>query len=110
MGEGEVSPSLQPGASATHSSGLQTPARNAWAYPAHPLFSAEIAIACSYPNFSDHWRFRMLFAIDNSFRNALEPSVTISTTRLKWSAKFQRYYDFFLRNCSNLNKNACLIS
>ena len=29
MGEGEVSPSLQPGASATHSSGLQTPARNA---------------------------------------------------------------------------------
>ena len=38
MGEGEVSPSLQPGASATFSaalslskgSGLQTPARNAW--------------------------------------------------------------------------------
>ena len=54
------------------------------AYPARTPFSAEIAIACSYPNFLDNWRFRMLFAIDNSFRNALEPSVTISTTRLKW--------------------------
>ena len=41
MGEGEVSPSLQLGASATHSSGLQTPARNAWlvlpARPQNPL-------------------------------------------------------------------------
>ena len=101
MGEGEVSPSLQLGASATHSSGLQTPARNAWAYPAHPPFSAEIAIACSYPNFSDNWRFRMLFAIDNSFRNALEPSVTISTTRLKWSAKI-------LKICVLEEKNAIL--
>ena len=41
MGEGEVSPSLQPGASATLSSGLQTPARNVWltppARPQNPL-------------------------------------------------------------------------
>ena len=37
MGEGEVSPSLQPGSSATFSSGLQTPARNAWLTPTtHP--------------------------------------------------------------------------
>ena len=104
MGEGEVSPSLQPGASATFSaalslskgSGLQTPARNAWACPAHPPFSAEIAIACSYPNFSDNWRFRMLFVIDKSFRNVLEPSVTISTTRLKWSVKFQAFFQVSL--------------